>query len=267
MPHDFDSLLRLHPRGDAAFENEPLVSGHLYGGYTLALAVRAAARTVSPGLLPHSVHAVFPTGGELGAPLRMDVSAVRDGRSSALRQVTVAQGGSTPLLLTASFHAGGPGPDWQAPQPPMPAGPEGIPPDVVQLMGMDPFEIRPAGRYRVDGGAPTFAPMHPYWVRPHLPVPDDAGLYAAIVAFVSDYMVFAAAQVPGSPPPADTRGVSMDHALWFHRPVDAGGWLLYSAEATRVHGNRGLVRGTVRTEDGAVVASFAQEALTFAPRA
>jgi acyl-CoA thioesterase II len=266
MAHDFDALLRLHPRGDAAFANEPLVEGHLYGGYTLGLAVRAAARTVAQGLLPHSVHAVFPFGGELGAPLHLGVRAVRDGRSSAVRLVTVEQGGGTPLLLTASFHAGSAGPDWQAPQPPLPSGPDGIAPDEVRLMGMDPFEFRPAGRHRVDGGAEVFDPLHPYWVRPHLPLPDDPGLHAAVVAFVSDYMVFAAGQVPGSPPTPETRGVTMDHTLWFHGPVDASDWLLYSAEPVRVLGSRGLVHGTVRARDGAVVASFAQEVLTFAPR-
>ncbi|MGY1739799.1 MULTISPECIES: acyl-CoA thioesterase [unclassified Blastococcus] len=266
MAHDFDALLRLHPRGDAAFENEPVVDGHLYGGYTLALAVRAAARTVAPGLLPHCVQAAFPSGGELGTPLRLDVRAVRDGRSSAVRQVTVEQGRNTPLLLTALFHAGGPGPDWQSPQPPVPTPPEDIAPDQVRLMGMDPFEFRPAGGNRVDAGADVYAALHPYWVRPHLPLPDDPGLHAAVVAFVSDYMVFAASQVPGSPPPPETRGVTMDHTLWFHRPVDAGEWLLYSAEPARVCGDRGLVHGTVRTRDGSVVASFAQEVITFSPR-
>ncbi len=266
MPHDFDALLRLHPRGDAAFENEPLAAGHLYGGYTLALAVRAAARTVAPGLLPSSVHAVFPSGGELGSPLTLGVRSVRDGRSSAVRLVTVEQGGNTPLLLTASFHAAGEGTDWQEPRLPMPAGPGGIAPDAVRLMGMDPFEFRPAGRHRVDAGADVFDPLHPYWVRPHQPLPDDPGLHAAVVAFVSDYMVFSAAQVPGSPPPPETRGVTMDHTLWFHCPMDAGEWLLYSAQPVRVRGSRGLVHGTVRTHDGAVVASFAQQVLTFPPR-
>ncbi|MGY1772361.1 acyl-CoA thioesterase [Blastococcus sp. SYSU D00813] len=266
MAHDFDTLLRLHPRGEGAFENEPLVSGHLYGGYTLALAVRAAAATVPAGLLPHSVHAVFPAGGDLGEPLRLDARTVRDGRSSAVRLVTVTQGRSTPLLLTASFHAGGEGPDWQAPHPPLPAPPEDVAPDEVRLMGMDPFEFRPAGRHRVDGGADVFDPLHPYWVRPHLPLADDPGLHAAVVAFVSDYMVFSAAQVPGSPPPPETRGVTMDHTLWFHRPAEAGDWLLYSADPVRVCGDRGLVRGAVRDRTGAVLASFAQEVLTFPPR-
>lgn len=266
MAHDFDALLRLHPRGEGGFENEPLVSGHLYGGYTLALAVRAAVATVPAGLLLHAAHAVFPTGGDLGTPLRLDVRTVRDGRSSAVRMVTVTQGRSTPLLLTASFHTGAQGPDWQAPQVALPVAPEAIAPDEVRLMGMDPFDVRPAGRHRLDGGADVFDSLHPYWVRPHLALADDPGLHAAVVAFVSDYMVFSAAQAPGAPPPPGTRGVTMDHTLWFHGPAAAGDWLLYSADPQRVRGDHALARGTVRDRAGAVVASFVQEVLTFSSR-
>jgi acyl-CoA thioesterase II len=51
MAHDFDALLRLHPRGDDAFENEPLVEGPRYGGYMLGLAVRDG-RSSDPGWSP-----------------------------------------------------------------------------------------------------------------------------------------------------------------------------------------------------------------------
>jgi acyl-CoA thioesterase-2 len=150
---------------------------------------------------------------------------------------------------------------------PVPSPPESIRPDEVRLMGMDPFEFRPAGPHRVDAGAEVYSLLHPYWVRPHRPLPDDPGLHAAVVAFVSDYVVFAAAQAPGPPPLPETRGVTMDHTLWFHGPIGAGEWLLHSAEPTRIRGDRGVVRGTVRTRDGAVVASFAHETITFPPRA
>src|SRR5690606_26568414 len=122
----------------------------------------------------------FPSGGDLSMPLTLNVRAVRDGRASAVRLVTVTQGRATPLLMTASFHAGGAGPDWQAPQRPLPVGPDDIAPDAVRLTGMDPVELRPAGPHRVDAGAAVFDPLHPYWVRPHLALPDDSGLHAAV---------------------------------------------------------------------------------------
>jgi acyl-CoA thioesterase II len=266
MAHDFDTLLRLHPRGDDVFENEPALDGFLYGGYTLALAVRAVVRTVAPGLALHSVHAVFPSSGALGVPLRLGVRAVRDGRASAVRLVTVQQDLNTALLVTATFHAGGEeGVNWQEPQPPLPCPPEEIAPDLVPLFGMDAFDSRPAGGHRVDDGGAVIPSLHPYWARPHLPLPEDPGLHAAVVAFVSDYMVFVVGRSPDVPPAAGVRGVTLDHTLWFHRPVDAGEWLLYAAEPMRVLGDRGLIRGTVRTRDGEVVASFAQEVLTFLP--
>lgn len=270
MAHDFDALLRLHPRGDAAFENEPLVEGHMFGGYTVALALRAATRTVGSGMLPGSLHAVFPTAGDTGTPVRLCVQTVRDGRSSAIRQVTAQQEDGLPLLLTASFSTAaqrGEGRDWQAPPAPLPAPPEGIEPDRSLLLAMDPLEFRPAGAHRADGGGAVLAPLHPYWARPRAPLPPDPALHAAVVAFTTDYLVVSAAQVPGVLPPPGSRVASVNHSVWFHGPVDAGGWLLYSADPVRVRGDRGLVHGTVRTRDGVVVASFAQEVITLPPRA
>ena len=266
MAHDFDTLLRLHPRGDAEFGNEPLVPGHLYGGYTLGLAVRAAAGTVSSGLRLSSLHAVFPLAGDSGEPLRLTVEGVRDGRSSAIRQVTARQARGIPLVVSASFHRTSEGADWQPPQPSPPTPPEEIAPDRSLLLAMDPVEFRPAGRHRADTAEDVMASLHPYWARPRVPLPDDPALHAAVVAFTSDYMVVAAAQVPGRRLPPGSGVASMNHSLWFHRPADATDWLLYSAEPVRVSGDRGLVRGAVQDRTGTVVASFAQEVLTFPPR-
>lgn len=266
MAHDFDTLLRLHPRGEGVFESEPLAPGHLFGGYSLALAVRAAARTVPSGPRLSSLQAVFPSPGDSGRPLRLQVGVVRDGRSSALRQVTAVQEAGTPLHLTASFHTDADGSDWQPVQP-LPDPPEQIAPDRSLLPAMDPVEFRPAGRYRVDSSRDVMVPVHPYWARPRAPLPDDdAALHAAVVAFVSDYMVVSAAQPSDRRLAPGTRVASLNHSLWLHRPVDAGDWLLYSADPARISGDRRLVRGSVRTRDGQIVASFAQEVLTVAPR-
>jgi acyl-CoA thioesterase-2 len=263
---DFETLLRLHPLGDDTFRNEPLVPGHLYGGYTLALALRAAALTVGPGLRPSSLHAVFPSAGNSGEPLELHVAAVRDGRSSALRQVTARQAANTPLLVTTDFAPEPEGADWEGERRPLPAPPEEIEPDRSLLLAMDPVEFRPAGGNRADSGGAVLAPLHPYWARPRTTLPDDPALHAAVVAFTSDYMMVAAAQVPGRLPPPGVRVASVNHSVWFHASVDADAWLLYSAEPVRVRGDRSLVHGTVRTRQGDLVASVAQEVLTSAPR-
>jgi acyl-CoA thioesterase II len=47
----------------------------------------------------------------------------------------------------------------------------------------------------------------------------------------------------------------------FHEPVSWTGWLLYTHESTQVGAGMSYVRGAVHTEEGELIASFAQEAL------
>jgi acyl-CoA thioesterase len=47
----------------------------------------------------------------------------------------------------------------------------------------------------------------------------------------------------------------------FHEPFGWGGWLLYSHESTQVGAGMSYVRGAVHTEEGELIASFAQDAL------
>jgi acyl-CoA thioesterase-2 len=52
---------------------------------------------------------------------------------------------------------------------------------------------------------------------------------------------------------------SLDHAMWFHRPFRADEWLLYSQDTPSASGGRGLARGLVFRDDGALVATVMQE--------
>jgi len=54
---------------------------------------------------------------------------------------------------------------------------------------------------------------------------------------------------------------SLDHAIWFHRPFRADGWLLYDQDTPSATGARGLARGLIWTEGGDLVASVVQEGL------
>ncbi|HSP03942.1 MAG TPA: hypothetical protein VLR27_10595, partial [Acidimicrobiales bacterium] len=60
---------------------------------------------------------------------------------------------------------------------------------------------------------------------------------------------------------ANRISVSLDHSIWFHRPVDASGWLLSEMTPIASGHGRGLAIGSVRTRDGHLVATIAQEAL------
>jgi acyl-CoA thioesterase-2 len=56
-------------------------------------------------------------------------------------------------------------------------------------------------------------------------------------------------------------GTSLDHSVWFHRPAPFDGWFHYTQETAALVGERGLVRGSIRDEEGRLVASTAQEVL------
>ena len=53
----------------------------------------------------------------------------------------------------------------------------------------------------------------------------------------------------------------MSLTVTFHDPVAWDGWLLYHHESTQVGGGMSYVRGQVFTEEGALLASFAQEGM------
>jgi len=53
----------------------------------------------------------------------------------------------------------------------------------------------------------------------------------------------------------------MTIAVSFHESVRWDGWLLYTHESTQVGAGMSYVRGAVHTEEGELIASFAQDAL------
>lgn len=231
----------------------------LFGGHVAATALRAATLTVDEGRLPHSMHAYFIRPGRLGRDLELTVDRTRDGRSFTTRRVGVQQAGETIFVLAASFAVPEPGDDWQLP------GPSGVPaPDdaggespISRFPAMSPFDLRPV----VTPEPGQFPIIHPFWVRTAGRLPDDPAIHTCALTFMSDMGVVGSARAPESTLPKMFMGASLDHAVWFHRPVRADEWLLFSVEPVTNFGSRGLARGTFHTADGVHVASIAQEAL------
>ena len=69
------------------------------------------------------------------------------------------------------------------------------------------------------------------WFRPTAPVPDDPLLHLQALAYLSDHGPTRAAREPHADLADDARrmSVSLDHSVWFHRPVDVNQWLLSRA--------------------------------------
>ncbi|HUF34268.1 MAG TPA: acyl-CoA thioesterase domain-containing protein [Acidimicrobiales bacterium] len=238
--------------------------GRVFGGQVAGQAMQAAAATVEVEHHPHSLHASFLRPGRRGTPIIYQVDRIRDGRSFTTRRVVGIQHGEAIFSLTASFHVLEASPEHQLPLPP-----DVPPPDRCEReepgqhhIHHHPFDIRELEPPAVVDGRPA-ASTRRMWVRTDGRLPDEPAVHASVVAFLSDMGPVGAARraLRRKGEAGEMMGASLDHTLWFHRPLRADEWLLYDLEAVAVAGARGLSRGTLSTEDGVLVASVAQEVL------
>ncbi|MBC6460130.1 acyl-CoA thioesterase [Actinomadura sp. HBU206391] len=230
----------------------------LFGGQVVAQALRAAGLTIGAPRDVHSLHSYFLRPGRPEEPLRFEVTRTRDGRAFSTRNVTAHQEGKPIYEMIASFHDPEPGEDWPPPAPPSVPLPDDLRPvRFSRLFGDDrSVEIRPVDQ----SGSGSFPISHPFWVRVTMSIGTEAAMHACMLAYLSDIAVVRAARAPGSTARYDLR-VSLDHSIWFHRPPRVDEWLLYSMDPVAHVGTRGLAQGSIRTVEGTLIASVAQEAL------
>ena len=100
------------------------------------------------------------------------------------------------------------------------------------------------------------------WMRVAGRLPDDDAVHAAALTFASDLTLLSAgfARVGGGWG-GRIVGASLDHAVWFHRPMRADEWFLYETDSPAAASGRALCTGQVWAADGTHVATVAQEGL------
>jgi acyl-CoA thioesterase-2 len=255
----YEELMRLEPHGPDVFVGESwrYPWGRVYGGQVVAQALQAAAHTVDPTYLPHSLHGYFIRGGSSDEPIRFEVDRIRNGRSFTTRRVVARQSNGAILNLAASFHLDEGDLDIATH-----SLPDGVPgPDGLENESWTPLmQRRTVPPKLVDGRTAV-------WIRMNTPLPDDPVAHAVAVAYASDDVPYeAAASVHPDRPGHDDNeelfmGASLDHALWFHRRGRADEWQLHILDADGYVGNRGLATGQIFDHDGTHVASVAQEIL------
>lgn len=248
--------LRLDTVDSVTFRShDPADDRHVFGGLLVGQALRAAQLTVDDDRPVHSLHASFVVAGVGGEHVDYQVERTRDGGSFATRRVVARQSPGVVLVMTADFHDDEPGLDYERPRQVVVPGP-----DLVSTGRYDSpwFESR-------DVPADDDDPMHTRraWYRPRRPVPDDPLLHLQALAYVSDHGPTRAARQPHAGLDDDARrmSVSLDHAVWFHQPPDVNQWLLSELVPMATGRGRGLAVGTIRTEGGTLLATFAQEVL------
>lgn len=242
---------------DVFISRAPTDERHVFGGLLIGQALRAAQLTVD-GRGAHSLHASFVLGGVGGEPVRYEVERTRDGASFGTRRVVARQSRGIVLVLTADFHRDEAGHDYAEPGVDGVPGPDGLP---VGRYDSAWFESRDVPVEAQPPGGPALARRA--WFRPTAPVPDDPLLHQQALAYLSDHGPTRAAREPHAHLADDAarQSVSLDHSVWFHQPVDVNGWLLSELHPVATGRGRGLALGSLRSADGTLVATVAQEVL------
>jgi acyl-CoA thioesterase II len=273
---DLLQLLELEPLEVNLFRGESRDIGapQVFGGQVLGQALSAAAATVAARVV-HSLHAYFLRRGDCNAPIVYQVDRSLDGHSFSNRRVVAIQHGEQIFNMTASFQVSESGYDHQLDMPQVPP-PESLPdpapppellatlPDKVQrFFGQPrPFEFRlvqPVNYLKPQRAAP----LRQIWVRAVGALGADEMLHRRLLAYVSDFFLLDTATLPHGTSflKASLIMATIDHAMWFHRPLRVDDWLLCAMESPSASGARGFARASIFARDGRLVASAAQEGL------
>jgi acyl-CoA thioesterase-2 len=252
--------------------------GRVFGGQVLAQSLLAAARTVEDDRLPHSVHGYFLRAGDVELPITFAVERLRDGRSFTARRTHALQAGVPILSMTTSFQVEQPGVEHSDSPPHAAPEPEDVRSALEVLAPIDhpvaafwtqasAFDLRHVedSIYLTPAAERTDRQM--VWMKARGPVPDDQVLHRALLAYACDQVMLEPVLRRHGASWA-TRGLSiasLDHAMWWHRPARVDEWLLYVQSAPSAQGGRGLGAARVYRQDGALVATIAQEGMVRLP--
>ena len=250
----------------------------VYGGQVIGQALVAASRTVEDeNRIAHSLHGYFLRPGDTTIPIVYSVDRIRDGKSFNTRRVVAIQNGRPIFSMSVSFQIMEEGLHHQIPMPEA-AAPEDCPSqedlrknyinDIPEeyrdnfLNREDPIEMR------FQDGMNDFKPdpMPPHqrvWIRAVDKMPDDVRLHQCVLAYASDMTLMDNAIRPHGIgwTEENFQTASLDHAMWFHQPFRADGWLLYYQDSPYSGGARGFNRGSFFTREGQLIASASQEGL------
>ena len=259
-------------RGDS----RDIGSTNVFGGQVLGQSLYAAIQTIEEPKYVHSLHAYFLLPGDMTVPIIYEVERIRNGRSFATRRVVAIQHGKPIFNMAASFQIIEPGHDHQI------DCPETIP--MNQMIDLDVIRQRflkfapdkmqrflnkewPIEILVEPDNVPYFAEKRPprrdIFFKAKSEIPEDPELQKCVLAYASDFNLLSTALLPHSIsfPTTDIQLASLDHAMWFHRPIDMNEWLLYDIESPSASNARGLSMGYIFNPKGELVATVCQEGL------
>ena len=260
-------ILDLEPHGPDTFvgTGPQYPWGGLYGGQIVAQALQAATETVDGEFAAHSLRAYFIRRGDHDEPVRYEVDRIRNGRSFCTRRVVARQSIGAILNLEASF---------QVPEDTADVETVSFPLDVPRADELPDTSWTPMfGRCfvpasRLEASGRSGQGRVAAWLRVREDLSARPDLHRGGLAYLSDDLPTDAvvrAHPLGREPEELLHQVvftaSLDHTIWFHRPLRADRWHLYDFSCQTYVASRGLSIGHVFDEDGSHVATVAQEVL------
>ncbi|MFT3861302.1 acyl-CoA thioesterase [Micropruina sp.] len=244
-----------------------------FGGQVLAQALAAAYRTMPAERTAHSLNAYFLRPGSPATPILYLVEPTRDGRTFSQRRVVARQDGRPIFSMVCSFHVHEEGLDHADAIPADVPPPERCRP-AAQVLG-ERSARRAAfweaewgaldARYITEPGdaAQRGAARLMLWIKAESKLPDDPRVHQMVLAYLSDISLLSVSVLahPVEFLSPRLQAASIDHAMWFHRPVRADEWLLYDQSSPSASGGLGFSQGRLFGQDGTLAASCAQEGL------
>jgi acyl-CoA thioesterase II len=248
----------VHASDDVAeFEgrNQQLDYRRVFGGQLLGQFIRIASATC-PDKAVKSQHAVFAREGRADEPIRYEATCHHEGRSFGTVTITARQSHGVVATSSICMHAAEDGPEHQY----IDEVPAVLGPEHQVAVDLIPWEIRTTVDLNATAAGP---PEFEAWMRTPAADPE---LAPALAAYATDLTLIGTALRPmdgvsqRGTQTAFTSAVT-SHTIWFHRPFRTDGWLLLRQHSPLLAHGRSFGRGDVVAENGALVASYAQEAL------
>jgi len=231
------------------------------GTQLLAQAIVGAAKRFADKSI-RSVHAVFARAVMVGPPAEFTVDVVNEGRSTATAVIAVLQNGRRCATITVLADV--PSQDVITHHLPRPgvASPAESNHCEMPMTGRD---VRLVDVVDVNSPDEVGPPELYAWLR-YDPIPTRDDLAKALIAYFTGHLgisttMRAHAGIGTSQSHLTVSTAPMTVMVSFHEPVRWDGWILYGHESTQVGAGMSYVRGTVHTEQGELLASFAQDGL------
>ena len=232
------------------------------GTQVLAQAIVAVAKRF-PDKSVRSVYAVFARAVMVSAgPVELEIDVVSEGRSTATAIVAAKQNGKRCITMTVLadvptddvIRHNLPRPDVAAPED---ANVSEMPMVGRQLRLVDIVDVNSPDEV---GPPELYAWLH------YDPVPTRDDLARALIAYFTGHLGISTTMrahegIGTAQAHLTVSTAPMTVSVSFHEPVRWHGWILYTHESTQVGAGMSYVRGAVHTEEGELIASFAQDAL------